>query len=79
MRRAKYLKAKDFCIFFGRRQTARTMAENLLRRIRRQSDLCRLWDKFELGMKAPEPIDYDALAKLLDEAVARIEQLERDR
>ena len=55
------------------------MAENLSVRLRRQSHLLRRWNRFELGQDAPEPIDYAALAKLLDEAARWIEQLERDR
>jgi transposase len=57
----------------------RTVGENLLRRLRQQADLLRQWHCFELGQPAPEPLDYAALAHLLDEAVARIEKLERDR
>jgi hypothetical protein len=59
--------------------TVVTMSENLLRRLRTQAALIRVWDRFELGMTAPEPMDYEALAKLLDEAAKRIEELERDR
>lgn len=57
----------------------RHVGQNLLRRLSTQADLLRQWDKFELGQPAPEPLDYDALAHLIDEAVARIEKLERDR
>jgi len=55
------------------------MHENLSLRLRRQSRLLRRWNRFELGQDAPEALDYEALAKLLDEAALRIEALERDR
>jgi hypothetical protein len=55
------------------------MPENLLHRLRTQAALIRQWDQYELGMQAPEPMDYEALARLLDEAAKRIEELERDR
>jgi hypothetical protein len=55
------------------------MSKNLLQRLRTQAVLIREWHRFELGTRAPEPMDYEALAKLLDEAADRIMQLERDR
>jgi hypothetical protein len=55
------------------------MGKNLLQRLRTQAALVRAWDRYELGNIAPEPLDYDALAELLDEAADRIVELERQR
>jgi len=52
---------------------------HLLRRLREQADLVRQWEKFELGMRAPDPIDWAKLAELLEEAADRIVQLEQAR
>ncbi|MBO0718454.1 MAG: hypothetical protein J2P55_14125 [Rhizobiales bacterium] len=45
------------------------MAENLLQRLRTFAD----------RLRRGQPVDHAALAKLLDDAARRIEQLERDR
>jgi hypothetical protein len=54
------------------------MGQNLLYRLRTQAVLVRQRER--LGDKAPPwPIDYETLAKLLDEAADRIVELERER
>jgi hypothetical protein len=55
------------------------MAKNLLQRLRTQAELIRQWDRFEFGHIAPEPMNYETLAQLLDEAADRIVALERER
>jgi hypothetical protein len=56
-----------------------TNPPRLIQRLRDQAALIRQWDQFKLGHIAPEPINYAALAELLEQAANRITQLEQQR